>query len=202
MKDDKLDKEVNRFYHDQKLSPEMMERLVASTNAKEDKLEAKKVEFSPWYASKVNVAMVASFTAILFTAVQFMYIFKPAESDLILRVAQEVALNHNKNLATEFDANNYLDLSTVMDKLDFDLKAPGNQLVASFNVLGARYCSIQGQIAGQIKLKDQAGKVLTLYITKSNDALSGLHNRTQERENLLISSWREDALFFSLATPM
>jgi len=205
MKDDKLEKEIKRFYLDQRLSPEIMERfkILSSTKAKKNitRVDGEANRKSLWFSSKVNLAIAASFTAILLTTIQFFYIFKSPESDLILRVAQEVALNHNKHLATEFDADNYLDLSVVMDKLDFDLKAPNHLAVASYKVLGARYCSIQGQIAGQIKLKDNAGKILTLYITKSNDMLSTLHHKTQERENLMISSWQEDVLFFSLATP-
>ena len=195
MKDENVEKGVKRFYHEQKLSPEMMEKLMPVAKTQ------KAITKPRWFANKVNLAMVASFTAIFFTAIQFAYIFKPAESDLILRVAQEVALNHNKQLATEFDADNYASLSTMMHQLDFDLKAPEHLMLASYDVLGARYCSIQGQIAGQIKLKDKAGKVLTLYITKNNEALSTLHNKTQERDNVLINNWQEDSLFFSLAMP-
>ncbi len=198
MKDTKLEQEVKHYYLGQNISPETMEELLQLTHKAKNKKEKPQ---TPWYSSKVNLAMAASFTAILFTAIQFVYIFKSSESDLILRVAQEVALNHNKNLATEFGANNYADLSMTMDKLDFDLKAPRRISMASFNVLGARYCSIQGEIAGQIKLQDNAGEILTLYVTKSNDALATLHNRVQERDSLLISNWQEDSLFFSLATP-
>lgn len=198
MKDNKLEQEIKRYYLGHNISPETREELLELTHKAKNK---KKESQTRWYSSKANLAMVASFTAILFTAIQFAYIFKSPESDLILRVAQEVALNHNKHLATEFDADNYIDLSTIMDKLDFDLKAPQRISVASFDVLGARYCSIQGQIAGQIKLQDNAGEILTLYVTKSNDALATLHNRVQERDSLLINNWQEDALFFSLATP-
>jgi len=108
-------------------------------------------------------------------------------------------MNHNKQLASEFISDNYSKLAATMDKLDFIIKSPEQLKDSGYQLLGARYCSIQGRIAAQINLVNQHGESMTLYVTQLNDALSVLQNKSQSHENLLISNWHENGLFYSLA---
>ena len=131
----------------------------------------------------------------------FIGVYWLSERDLLSRVAQEVAFNHHKQLASDFTSDSYLHLAGVMDKLDFELKAPVFPDSVDYQLLGARYCSIQGNIAAQLTLRDAQGRILTLYITQVNERLAELHNQQQLHADLLIRNWREGALFFSLASP-
>lgn len=203
MKRDKIDDCIKHFYEKQALSSEMLTRLSALQKNQHETApqELLAIPEKKFLHSHRRVALAASLVLMLITGIQFGYIFKATEDDLILRVSQEVELNHNKQLATEFVTNSYSTLATTMNKLDFKLTAPKHLSRTSYQLLGARYCSIQGQIAAQLKLLNSQGDNMTLYVTRINDELASLNNKNQLREGLLIQNWHENELFFSLATP-
>lgn len=202
MKHDKIDECVKHFYEKQTLSPNTLARLAEPQENQHAATASEPPSTSTQgsWRSQRQFALAASLVLVLITGIQFGYIFKPTENDLILRVSQEVELNHNKQLAAEFVSNSYSTLATAMNKLDFELTAPEHLARKGYQLLGARYCSIQGQIAAQLKLHNPQGDSMTLYITKINDELASLNNKNQLREGLLIQNWYEDGLFFSLAS--
>jgi len=66
-------------------------------------------------------------------------------------------------------------------------------------MLGGRYCSIQGRLAAQIKLEDEAGRVLTLYQTRFSEAFEGISEQRCELDGIQVRIWREGGLLFGLA---
>ncbi|MFC1749548.1 hypothetical protein ACFL2V_12155 [Pseudomonadota bacterium] len=198
MKRETVDEGVKRYYEEQQLSGDTLARMKAM--AEDNVVALPPTPVQRFFQSRLRFGIAASVFVVAITAAQFTYIFAVPESSLILKVAQEVELNHNKKLAAEYASTNYTELAAVMTKLDFELKAPHEMLGNAYRLIGARYCSIQGQIAAQLKLVDKANKESTLYVTKLNDGLSTLHNKTQLREGLMIQNWKEGDLFFSLAS--
>ena len=70
-----------------------------------------------------------------------------------------------------------------------------------FDLLGGRYCSIQGGIAAQFKLRDrESGAVRTLYATKLTPALAGIAESNSIHGDLAISLWQDDGIFYGLAS--
>lgn len=201
MSQDNLEKGVKEYYQQHSLSPELLSKLAAAaedgTEALEKTAEQKR-QNSKWQ-TKWHWAIAASFAAIFISVAQFAYFYNVNEQDLILRVAQEVELNHNKQLSSDFISDNYNELAASMNKLDFKVKAPQSLLGNLYQLTGARYCSIQGQIAAQIQLVDQHNQRMTLYITKANEKLAALHNKDQQMNGLTIRNWQEGELFYSLA---
>ena len=116
-------------------------------------------------------------------------------------IAGEISLNHLKNLSVEFAAGRYAELAGRMDKLDFRVVRPAAGGHRWLRVLGARYCSIQGQIAAQIKLEDARGRTLTLYETRFTQALESVGPGVQRRDGIRIEIWREGDVLFGLASP-
>lgn len=116
-------------------------------------------------------------------------------------VAKEIALNHNKRLNVEFSARDYMELRKKMGKLDFPTIASVRLQRGQYQLVGGRYCSIQGQLAAQIKLKDNKGRVHTLYQTPDTNTLAGLAEGERQVDGLRISLWREAGLVFGLASP-
>ncbi len=192
MSNDAIDKNVQRHYKNQVLSSEVLARMSAMTEAQDSNKQ------SVWQKSKY-FAIAASFAVVIITGVQLTHLLQTSGDDLVVRVAQEVALNHNKQLASEFIYDNYSKLAVTMDKLDFIIKSPEQLKNSGYKLLGSRYCSIQGKIAAQIKLVDPVGELMTLYVTQLNDELALLQNQSQLHDNLLISNWHEKGLFYSLA---
>jgi len=197
MSNDPIELHIKRHYQNCSLSQEKLQRLQAMTEIQ----ELDKSHNSRFWQSRQRLALVVSFILILVGGVQFFYIFKAPEIDLIQRVAQEVELNHSKQLASDFSSESYAHLENVMEKLEFDLKAPASMPVEGYQLIGARYCSIQGQLAAQLKLESPQGEKITLFATHANEALATLHKKNQMRKGVLVRNWREGNVFFSLVVP-
>lgn len=116
-------------------------------------------------------------------------------------IAGEISLNHLKDRSVEFAAARYADLAGRMDRLDFRVVPPTAGGHGALRVLGARYCSIQGRIAAQIKLEDALGRTLTLYETRLTPALESLEPGVELRDGIRIEIWREGDVLFGLASP-
>jgi RNA polymerase sigma factor (sigma-70 family) len=87
----------------------------------------------------------------------------------------------------------------ALDRLDFDLEPTAVRL-AGLALVGGRYCSIQGQIAAQLKVVDPASKeILTLYVTRIDDELEQLAPLDERYEDLYMRCWRDGERFFALA---
>ena len=87
-----------------------------------------------------------------------------------------------------------------MDRLDFKL-APIKDLPGKFSLLGGRYCSIQGKLAAQLKVKDiVSGNIATLYVTTSTDKLEKIANQQVVFDNVTIRMWQDGKNFYGLAT--
>ena len=203
MSKETIDQGVKSYYMQQTLSPEVLARLEAMTeqaNEAEHVTPPAVAKTSLWRSGKY-LALAASLIFSLIIGIQFGGLYQEKPADLLSRVAQEVALNHNKQLSSDYISDSYTHLALVMDKLDFNLIAPTALQDAGYQLLGARYCSIQGNIAAQLKLRNQQGEMMTLYVSRLNDTLTELQHKEQSREQLLIRNWYEGELFYSLATP-
>lgn len=197
MTNDLLESSVKRHYQNCSLSLEKLQRLQAMADIQNPD-ESRNNKF---WQLRHRLVLVASFVFILISGVQFFYIQKAPEGDLLLRVAQEVELNHSKQLASDYSSDNYTQLAGLMSKLEFELKEPALIPVKGYQLIGARYCSIQGQIAAQLKLENLQGEKITLFATRVNDELATLHNKNQLRKGMLVRSWKEGSVFFSLVSP-
>ncbi len=208
MNDDVIEKNIKHYYSNQAPSSDVLARMktMADVQSKESE-NSNVIKLSQqqkqglWKTGK-RFAIAASFTLVALVGAQLTHVLQLPflQEELIVRVAQEVALNHNKRLASEFVTHNYSQLAATMDKLDFIIKSPEQLKYSGYQLLGARYCSIQGHIAAQIKLVDSKGELMTLYVTRLNDALATLQNQSQQYEKLLIKNWHEGGLFYSLAS--
>jgi len=87
-----------------------------------------------------------------------------------------------------------------MSKLDFVLTAPQQLPNTQLGVVGARYCSIQGHLAAQIKLEDSQGKHYTLYERSLIDTPTLPNQSEYMVDGIRVQAWREAGLFFGLAS--
>ncbi len=115
------------------------------------------------------------------------------------RVLAEIALNHGKQLGVEVASADFAEVSTAMDRLDFPLRPPVS-IRGSFDLVGGRYCSIQGALAAQLKLRDRKdGAVHTLYATALTPELADIADRAVTYEGIPIRLWSDGTIFFGLA---
>lgn len=117
---------------------------------------------------------------------------------LATALAREIALNHQKALKPDYRVDDFPAIGSLMAKLDFSPAEPSRLRQHPLALQGARYCSIQGYLAVQIRLADQRGGVYTLYQTLPHGPLAGLSNQSVEYGGLKIELWQEKGLLMGL----
>ena len=84
----------------------------------------------------------------------FLFLNRHLESNRLNRqVLAEIAMNHSKQLNVEIATTRYDILQTKLDRLDFALRPADHALQETYTLIGGRYCSIQGELAAQLKLR-------------------------------------------------
>ena len=186
-----LEQKIAAYYETKSLPDDRLDRILrehTQTDANNQNISISKRKLF----SFTGAAALLFFT--LLTA-QFFIL----QSDVKQLVFAEIAMNHNKNLQPEFFTSNYNDLANSMQRLDFELSAP-DIIQAKYDVLGGRYCSIQGNIAAQLKIKDkQTGEVATLYITRLQPDLKKIAPDTTTVDEARIELWHSENKFYGLA---
>lgn len=201
MSPDNIDKGIRRYYKDQSLDQNVLDRLKTMAETQTALLEKNQINGNEKKNHYRKFALAAVLLIGVLTGTQLVHFIDTTDTDLFSRVTKEVELNHRKQLTSDFFASDYQTLASAMDKLDFSLKLPARLQNINYKLVGGRYCSIQGQIAAQIKLSDSEGRKLTLYATKLSDKLATLNNKSQLRGDVFIQMWKEGKLLFGLAGP-
>lgn len=196
---DTLDDRLKDFYQGQGLSPERLSRLcsMAEEYPSLDTQRQPPIQRS-FRRQRLAYALVAA--AILLAVGILVQWLRPSSSESLAQaVAGEIAMNHKKQLALEFQASDYGDLRRQMEKLDFPLTAPADPEAARLRLLGARYCSIQGRLAAQVRLRDDAGHIHTLYETEASQKLRAAVSSQLRADGIRVRTWTEKGVFYGLA---
>lgn len=116
------------------------------------------------------------------------------------KIANEVRFNHLKNMKSEILTQRFDDVGLFLSKLDFSV-VKSRMLKADLILVGARYCSIQGRIAAQLKLiHSKTHKRYTLYEFLSKKELLSFDERAEILDDeVLIKIWKEGDIGFALA---
>ncbi len=214
MNDKRLNSSVKNYYQGKELAPDKLERLLGlanstnnhnseatSNNSQGNTLRNNnKIVLLTQNVMRYRLSIAASVFLFVLIALQIAPINSFNNKELAILVSEEIALNHNKQLAIEFNAKNFAELRKQMTKLDFSPISSSRLENAGLNFLGARYCSIQGQLAAQIKLANKDGSIQTLYQTQLNNKLQSLPEKNYVVDGVRIKQWQENGLFFGLAT--
>ena len=135
-------------------------------------------------------------------AVALLTIFLWKPSSLPQAVAAEIAKNHNEQLPMEIRSSDYQAVAAKLDRIKFSLASPSGEFSRQFTLIGGRYCSIQNELAAQLRVQENAtGKMHTLYVTPLTDDFSALKETTQTIKGVKVRLWKEGGRFFGLASP-
>lgn len=118
-------------------------------------------------------------------------------------VVAEISYNHNKHMDLEVATSSIEELRAKQPKLDFTLIASERLPAATWELLGARYCSIDGRIASQMRYRNrQNGQLYTLYETSLRSQVKGLDGEHKAfKDGTIVRVWREKDLLLGLAGP-
>ena len=93
-------------------------------------------------------------------------------AEVSLMIAEEVVHNHLKMKPLEVTSHSLQDLRVYFSQLDFPLRDSNIIAGGNLNLLGGRYCSIQGITAAQLRLRDEkTGDLETVYQAPYNKEL-------------------------------
>jgi len=208
MSRDPLDQRLQDYYESQDLGPaklaELREEAAKSVAPDPRPLERE----STGRSARVNrrgwlAAALVVFSASLVTLV----IWQGSKSgeqgaDVVRDAAKEIARNHHKRLDVEHRTEVYADLVAGMPRLDFSPIEPRRVHERGLRLLGARYCSIDGSIAAQMRLLDGEDRLLTLYQFRPTAAFEGLREHIEQIDGLEVEVWSEAGLICGLARPV
>ncbi|VAX08122.1 hypothetical protein MNBD_GAMMA26-1749 [hydrothermal vent metagenome] len=203
MHTDLLDKHIKGYYDDQMLSSEKLASLITASKTNQvSGDQCSNGQLAYWmgrWRFQRNLSIAAGLLLVVVGVFQLQSFISPDVVSLPLKVAQEIALNHNKQLVNEFEVNTFVELGTMMTKLDFAPIAARRMKDSGFRIIGGRYCSIQGHLAAQVQFVDDQGKGATLYQTQLSGALAELTESEHVVDGVKVQLWQENGLIFGLA---
>ena len=158
-----LKNSIKSYVESKQLSEEQLDSLLNIVNAQKQTKPKR---------SRPMLRMVAVMASILIAAGLLWNAGFKQSPEVSILIAQEVVHNHLKMKPLEVTSHSLHDMRAYFNKLDFALR--DSSLIASGNMqlLGGRYCSIQGVTAAQLRMRDQeTGELETLYEAPYNNDL-------------------------------
>ena len=201
-----LETHVKEYYKDQHLTDETLDKLLqaAAADPQTEPVTPSAKPNEPRRALR-QWAVAAGIAFAVTTAAVLLTTGGPNGTDvdqLRIAVAEEVAAGHKKNKPPEFVTQSYAALGASMNRLDFVPAEPGRLKPKNLALTGGRYCSLDGNIAAQIKLKDRAGVPCTLYVAKVTDKLQAVGEYARHINGVEVRVWQEGELIYGLAMPL
>ena len=203
MNRDPFGKHVKGYYSSQTLSSEKLQALMSIEAPEAEaagQLPSRQITYwmGRWRFQR-NLSIAAGLLLLVVGTFQLQSLMAPVMNSLPYRVAQEIALNHNKQLANEFEASTFSKLAALMIKLDFAPHVAKRVEALDYQMTGGRYCSIQGQLAAQVRLIGEQEKEITLYQTQLNKELATLQESEYIVDGVNVQLWLENGRLFGLA---
>ena len=198
MKKGNLKKSINQYVEEQSLSDEQLEDLYQLQQNIGDTQKKLKGNSYRWVASMAIFILVIS---------GGFYFNTLLDTTLAGRIGSEVAKNHIKLKPLEIQTASIQAIREYFTELDFSPIESSLLQASGKTLLGARYCSIQGVTAAQLRLKDtKTGQVQSLYQTiYKPEVFTGLPELEEGKQpitvydkGLEVDIWVEKGLLFAL----
>jgi hypothetical protein len=177
-----------------------MSKAASVTTSPFVKIRSKLVELLPDFGHNRYVFYAA--TCVLLTGlILSLSLFN--QTSLTERVIDEIAYNHRQEMPVEVAANTMSAIGQYLDRLSFSLISPRALTDNGWQILGGRYCSINGKLAAQLKVKNIAeDKVYTLYQASAEGDLvqTGISMKSGMVDGVDVSIWQEQGLLLGLAS--
>ncbi|RTR27655.1 hypothetical protein [Shewanella atlantica] len=113
--------------------------------------------------SKVRFRSYIALVASLILIVTMSLNYYPQGPAISLMIADEVAMNHINMKPLEVDSQRIEPIREYFTELNFSVVKSSLFSKQNYQMLGGRYCSIQGVSAAQIRYQTDSGNKVTLY---------------------------------------
>ena len=147
---------------------------------------------------KAGISWVAA--ALLLLTISFRIHGYGTNSERTSRTLQEAAMNHSTRLELEFKSNSIVEIDQHMSQLPFNVQLP-SEFKEQYSVLGARYCTINGELAAHVKfINPETEQQVSLFMTRSVDDLRAIKDTSEQVDGVSVSLWNESGLFYAMAS--
>ncbi len=189
----KIDEQIRDYYTSQRPSPQTVARVKQMIRAGAPVHSRRRL----WIG--IAAAVVIAVTTVIWTAAHRVL---PLPQQVALTVARQAAVGHNEKQELEFRVRRYGELQNKMKSLDFTPVEPAMMTNMNMHIVGARYTTLAGAIAAQIRYVDDHGVPCTLYEVRSAGQLAVLVSGEQQVDGVRVNLWREKGLLMVLARPI
>lgn len=114
-------------------------------------------------------------------------------------LAHEIASSHVMNLAPDIEADSFEEARQQLEKLDFAAVRPTADVMPEFELMGARYTRVGGEMGAQFQIEDAAGRACSLFQVRDDEAFRNIRDATYEVDGVRVQVWREAGLLMGLA---
>jgi len=194
MSEARFDQRIREHYESERLSAEALDRLKRSIADEEGRAGSRgwKRGWRIAFAAAMLIAIPGS-----------LLVVERTFSLLTRAAAKEAAREHNLRLDVEIATADYAELRARMSNLGFSPVEPDSMKGSGMRLIGARYGSLRGQPAVQLKLADARGEICTLTEVRPSGALAALFGRRRHHvDGLVVDLWREKGLLMVLTRPL
>ncbi len=193
MNETELDAKIRESFLSQRLPEKSVEAILARGRA------AKEVhDNGPWWRPWLPVAAAAAVVML----VAFQMARRYDVSEFTKEVAGEIAMRHNGNRPLDIEAHSFDAVQNGLKDLGFSVTpAVKHGLLSAYEILGARYCFLEGQQGVHLRVRNRAtGALCTLYIASLKGPLADL-KQTESDVHLAandVKMWEDTDRLFAL----
>ena len=177
----------------QRLSDKAVEAILARGRAAKEAHDK-----GPWWRPWLPVAAAAA--VVMGVAFQMARQYDISEFSKV--VAGEIAMRHNGTRPLDIEAHSFDAVQNGLKELSFSVTpAVKHGLLSAYEILGARYCYLEGQQGVHMRVRNRAsGALCTLYVASLKGPLAELRQADEEihlRAND-VTLWEDSDRLFAL----
>jgi hypothetical protein len=113
-------------------------------------------------------------------------------------VAAEIVSHEAARNPVQFSGANLASIQREMPRLDFRLAAPRRLAKEDLALVGARYCSLRGGLAAQIRLRDASGRLHNVYLCPVRARLEHIAEGEVVVDGSRVMLWREGGMLYGM----
>ncbi len=190
-----IKKACQDHYQEQPLSNAQLDKLKALQQSQDPRNHSTSL-----FSTNKSSGYFALAASLFFIAIAS-WLINGNQNQLAKQVAAEIAYNHSKQMALEISSNKLGLIKAHLSKLDFNLIESDKAEQEHWDLLGGRYCSIQGKLAAQLRVKQNNTKGYHTFYQAIIPTDLNLNNKTYSTwvEGTQVELWIEDGVLLGLA---
>lgn len=190
---------LKNLYSGQQLEPDQLAKLLEmQSQPSSPSHESAPSKTSSWHKWRLPQTALSACVLILAVGLWTSVPLINSSRDIV----EEIASNHLQPLQLDVGSSSLEEVDRNLSHLSFSLIKSARMESKQWKLLGGRYCTIQGQLAAQLKLLNkESQKIVTLYqsaiLPKSDKSLN--EKTLLSDTGVEVSIWWEDGVMLALA---